>query len=195
MHAQSDGYGAAVVTVDQDALSVEFIAVEVVREPTYGGVRARTVFHVVAGSSRITTGAVDRAIDSLLAARQEMLADPASATLEIQVRFSPAVDFKMAPHGGRDTCWFNINVLDPRASPEVVERLCQIALAHGARPHWAKIIPARMPRLAALYGDLPLQWEARRAAHDPDGLFLKDWYHRHFGFAACSRAEQDERAD
>ena len=124
-----------------------------------------------------------------------MLADPASATLEIQVRFSPAVDFKMAPHGGRDTCWFNINVLDPRASPEVVERLCQIALAHGARPHWAKIIPARMPRLAALYGDLPLQWEARRAAHDPDGLFLKDWYHRHFGFAARSRAEQDERAD
>ena len=114
----------------------------------------------------------------------------------------------MAPHGGRDTCWFNINVLDPRASPEVVERLCQIALAHGARPHWAKIIPAhgarphwakiipaRMPRLAALYGDLPLQWEARRAAHDPDGLFLKDWYHRHFGFAARSRAEQDERAD
>ena len=58
VHAQSDGYGAAVVTVDQDALSVEFIAVEGVRAASYGGVNARTGFHVAAGSSRIKTGAV-----------------------------------------------------------------------------------------------------------------------------------------
>jgi FAD/FMN-containing dehydrogenase len=136
---------------------------------------------------------LERATACLLAAREEMIADPASASLEIQVRFSPAGDVNLAPDCGRETCWFNINVLDPRASPEVVERLCQIALAHGARPHWAKIIPARMPRLAALYGDVPLQWEARRRGYDPDGLFLNDWYHRHLGFVGRSRPEQDEQ--
>ena len=138
---------------------------------------------------------MDRAVECLLAARREMLADPASASLEIQVRFSPAVDVNMAAHGGRDTCWFNINILDPSTSPAVVERLSQLALEHGARPHWAKIIPVRMPRLAALYGDLPLQWEQRRRGYDPDGLFLNDWYHRHLGYASRSRAEQDEREE
>lgn len=135
----------------------------------------------------------ERAVQCLLAAREAMLADPASASLEIQIRFSPAGEVHMAPDHGRETCWFNINVLDPRVSPEVVERLCRIALEHGARPHWAKIIPARMPRLAALYGEVPLQWEARRRGYDPDGLFLNDWYHRHLGFASRSRPEQDER--
>jgi alkaline phosphatase D len=54
VHARSDGYGAAVVTVEADALAVEFVAVEGVREPTYGGVASRTGFRVSAGSSRIT---------------------------------------------------------------------------------------------------------------------------------------------
>jgi alkaline phosphatase D len=54
VHAQSDGYGAAIVTVDPDALAVEFVAVAGVRDPKYGGVRSRTGFRVAAGSSRIT---------------------------------------------------------------------------------------------------------------------------------------------
>jgi len=136
---------------------------------------------------------MDRAVECLLAARREMLADPSSASLEIQIRFTPAVDVNLAANGGRDTCWLNLNVLDPSASPAVVERLCQLALDHGARPHWAKIIPARMPRLAQLYGDIPLRWEERRRGFDPDGLFLNDWYHRHLGFASRSRPEQEER--
>lgn len=136
---------------------------------------------------------MSRAVECLLAARREMLDDRSSASLEIQVRFSPAIDVGMAANGGRDTCWFNINVLDPSSSPAVVERLCQLALEHEARPHWAKIIPARMPRLSTLYGDLPLQWEARRRELDPDGLFLNDWYHRHLGYAPRSLPEQQER--
>lgn len=136
---------------------------------------------------------MERAIECLLAARREMLDDPSSASLEIQIRFTPAVDVSLAANGGRDTCWLNLNVLDPSASPAIVERLCQLALEHGARPHWAKIIPARMPRLEALYGDVPRQWEERRRGFDPDGLFLNDWYHRHLGYAARSRPEQDER--
>lgn len=55
VHAQSDGYGAAVVTVDSDALAVEFVAITGVRAPKYAGVAARTAFRVAAGSSRITT--------------------------------------------------------------------------------------------------------------------------------------------
>ena len=55
VHAQSDGHGAAVVTVDADALAVEFVAVAGVRAPKYAGVAARTGFEVAAGSSRITT--------------------------------------------------------------------------------------------------------------------------------------------
>ena len=55
VHAQSDAYGAAVVTVDTDALAVEFLVVTGVRDPQYAGIAARAGFRVAAGSSRITT--------------------------------------------------------------------------------------------------------------------------------------------
>ncbi len=136
---------------------------------------------------------LERAVECLLAARAVMLEDPSAACLEIQIRFTPAIDAPMAANGGRDTCWFNINILNPAASGEIVERVTQLVMAFGARPHWAKIIPAKIPRLAEMYGDLPRQWEARRRDHDPDGLFLNDWYHRYFDLAPRSLPEQDER--
>jgi alkaline phosphatase D len=55
VHARSDGYGAAIVAAEPDALAVEFIAVEGVREAVYGGVASRTRFRVATGSPRITT--------------------------------------------------------------------------------------------------------------------------------------------
>ena len=137
---------------------------------------------------------MDRAIDCLLAAREMMMDDPSSACLEIQVRFTPAVDVKLAANGGRDTCWFNINILNPKSSPDIVERLSQLAIAHGARPHWAKVIPAKVPPVAELYGEIPRQWEEVRKGYDPDGLFLNDWYHRYLDFAPRSLPEWDERA-
>lgn len=135
---------------------------------------------------------MDAAVEFLLLARRTMLDDPDSAPLEIQIRFTPAVGVKLAVNGDRDTCWFNINILNPKSSARIVDRLCDLALEHGARPHWAKTIPARMPRLVELYGDIPRQWEEVRRSYDPDGHFLNDWYHRYFDFAERSLPEQDE---
>lgn len=53
VHARSDGYGAALVTVEADALEVEFLAVADVRAPAYGGVTSRARFRVAAGSPKI----------------------------------------------------------------------------------------------------------------------------------------------
>ena len=136
---------------------------------------------------------LERAVPCLLELRTLMLQDPGSACLEIQIRFTPAVDVKLAANGGRETCWFNLNILNPSSSPEVVERCSQLALGFGARPHWAKIIPAKIPRLEELYGELPRQWEGVRKGYDPDGLFLNDWYHRYLDFAPRSLPEWDER--
>ncbi len=135
----------------------------------------------------------ERAADCLLAARARMMADREASSLEIQVRFSPAVDVALAPNAGRETVWFNINVLDPRGNPALVDALSSVALEHGARPHWAKVIPADTPSMVELYGESMLVWEAARRRFDPDGLFLNDFYHRHIALTQRSLPEWAER--
>lgn len=137
----------------------------------------------------------ERAAACLLAAREVMTADPASATLEIQIRFSPAVAVRLAPNEGRETVWFNINSLDPAGTPAIVDRLSRIALDHGGRPHWGKIVPGATPSAEALYGESVLRWEARRRSFDPDGIFLNDYYHRMFGLCGRSLPEWAERSE
>lgn len=70
---------------------------------------------------------------------------------------------------------------------------CPARTRSRARPHWAKTIPGNTPKLAELYGDDALCWEAIRKTFDPEGLFLNAWYHRHIGFAPASLPEQEER--
>lgn len=135
----------------------------------------------------------ERAAACLLAVREQMMADPTSVTLEIQIRFSPAVDVRLAPNEGRETVWFNINSLDPAGTPAIVDRLACLALEHGGRPHWGKIVPATTPKVEALYGESALRWEARRREFDPDGLFLNDYYHRVIGLCERSLPESGER--
>ncbi|MCA9718023.1 MAG: FAD-binding protein [Myxococcales bacterium] len=135
----------------------------------------------------------ERAADCLTAARAMMMEDPASASLEIHVRFSPAIDVELAPNHQRETVWFNINALDPSGNPAIVDRLCSLALEHGARPHWAKVIPADTPALAKLYGESLTRWEEARRAFDPDGLFLNDYYHRYIDLSPRSLPEWAER--
>lgn len=135
----------------------------------------------------------DRAVECLLAVREQMRGDPAAGGVEVQVRFSPAEDVRLAPNHGRETTWLNLNLLTPRATPALVERLSRLALAHGGRPHWGKIVPASTPKAEALYGDDVLRWEARRRAFDPDGLFLNDYYHRHIDLHARTLPAWSER--
>lgn len=135
----------------------------------------------------------ERAAACLLAAREMMIADPAAAGLEIQVRFSAATVIRLAPNEGRDTVWFNINGLDPSGNPELVDRLSHLALEHGGRPHWGKIAPGSTPPAEKLYGDSAMRWEARRRQLDPDGLFLNDYYHRHIGLHERTLPEWAER--
>ncbi len=123
---------------------------------------------------------LERSRDCLLALRALMLGRAAAASLEIQIRFSPAVDLLLAPNQGRDTVWFNLNVMSPGHSAELVERVSRAAAEFDARPHWGKVIPAGTRSAAALYGaQSAARWEAQRHGFDPDGLFLNAFYARH----------------
>ena len=139
----------------------------------------------------------DRAPAFLAEAHGLMQADPEAVSLEIQIRYSPAIDVRLAANSGRDTVWFNINGLHPGASAALVDRLSEMALAYGGRPHWGKIIPGETPSVEQLYGDDALAWEARRRSFDPEGLFLNDWYHRHIGLGrtVASREPMSSRPD
>ena len=115
----------------------------------------------------------------LLAVGELMLHDRRSASIEIQVRFSPAIDMALAPNDGRETAWLNLNVFDSAGAAPVVDAITRLAYRFEARAHWAKIIPGhdrdpagRHPRLG--------QWERARARLDPDGVFLNPWYDRYF---------------
>lgn len=136
----------------------------------------------------------ERAAACLLAVRDLMRTDRSAAGVEIQVRFSPPTPLRLAPNEGRDTVWFNINSLDLAGTSALVARLSSLALQHGGRPHWGKILPGDTPSIDRLYGDSVGVWEARRRSLDPDGLFLNDFYHRHFGLHPVTRPERDETA-
>jgi len=134
----------------------------------------------------------ERAAACLLAVRDLMRTDRSAAGVEIQVRFSQPTPLRLAPNEGRDTVWFNINSLDLAGTSALVARLSSLALQHGGRPHWGKILPGDTPSIDRLYGDSVGVWEARRRSLDPDGLFLNDFYHRHFGLHPVTRPERDE---
>jgi hypothetical protein len=134
----------------------------------------------------------ERSAECLLALRELMRADPAAASLEIQVRFSPAVDILLAPNHRRETVWFNLNVMAPARTARIVEQVSQAVYAFEARPHWAKVVPACTPAVELLYGQDALRWEQRRRTFDPDGVFLNDWYRRHLALDARAL---DTRAD
>ncbi|MCA9651349.1 MAG: FAD-binding protein [Myxococcales bacterium] len=109
-----------------------------------------------------------------------MQEDRRSAAIEVQVRFSPAIDMALAPNDGRETAWLNLNVFDAVAAAPVVDALVRLAYSYEARAHWAKVIPASDRRPARRHPRWR-QWEATRAAFDPHGVFLNRWYARCFG--------------
>jgi FAD/FMN-containing dehydrogenase len=129
---------------------------------------------------------VERSAECLHTLRSIMLGDPGAASLEVQVRYSPSVNMALAPNDGRDTVWFNLNVMTPAHTAELVERVSRAVYDFAARPHWAKVIPACTPDVRKLYGTDLARWELKRLSYDPEGLFLNDWYHRHLGQAARS---------
>lgn len=129
---------------------------------------------------------VEHSTACLLTLRSLMLGDPAAASLEVQVRYSPKVDIALAPNDGRDTVWFNLNVMTPGHTAELVERVSRAVYEFDARPHWAKVIPACTPDVHKLYGADFARWELQRLSYDPDGIFLNGWYERHLGRAVRS---------
>ena len=108
-----------------------------------------------------------------------MRASPGAAAIEVQVRFSPGVDVRLAPHHGRDTMWLNLNVFDADTAGDCADEVVAMAYAHGGRAHWCKLISDRDRSPTARYAEYEA-WERARLAHDPDGVFVNDWYLRHF---------------
>lgn len=134
-----------------------------------------------------------QARECLHALRTQMLGAKSAASLEIQVRFSPAVDHLLAPNQGRDTVWINFNVMSPGHSAELVERVSRAVYDFDARPHWGKVIPAHTPKVDVLYGEDAARWEARRREFDPHGVFLNAYYHRHLAPAQSALASDAPR--
>lgn len=69
------------------------------------------------------------------AVRREMASSRESASIEVQVPFSPPVDLLVAPSSGRETVWVNFNIFDRREARAHVDRVSEIVLDHDARPH------------------------------------------------------------
>jgi L-gulono-1,4-lactone dehydrogenase len=126
----------------------------------------------------------DQAPRCLREVSEHMLHDPRSASIEVQVRFSAAIDMALAPNDGRETAWLNLNVFDAEVAAPVVDALTRIAYRYDARAHWAKIIPAHDEDPAARHPGLS-RWEHARARFDPDGVFRNAWYDRYFARAPC----------
>ncbi len=121
-----------------------------------------------------------RAPHCLRAVSDLMLHDPRGASVEVQVRFSPAIDMALAPNDGRETAWLNLNVFDSTTAAPLVEQITRLAYRYEARPHWAKVIPEHDPCPAARHPGLG-RWTRMRERFDPDGVFLSPWYTRWFG--------------
>lgn len=121
----------------------------------------------------------DRAAACLREVSELMTHDRRSASTEVQVRFSPAIDMALAPNDGRETAWLNLNVFDAEVAAPVVDAATRLAYGFGARAHWAKIIPSHDRAPAQRHPGLA-KWQRAREGYDPDGVFLNPWYDRYF---------------
>jgi len=139
---------------------------------------------------------MDRAEACLRHASEIMRAEPSAAAIEVQVRFSPGVDARLAPHHGRETMWLNLNVFDDRSTRACVDAVVAMAYAHGGRAHWCKRIHDSDETPTDRFADYDA-WQAARAAHDPDGVFLNDWARRYLtpqpGSGTCARPRAHSR--
>lgn len=99
----------------------------------------------------------------------------------IEVRFVAGdTDSMLSPAYGRDTTYLAVHAYQGMPWQEYFSAVQEIALAHGARPHWGKRHSLDAARLSTLYPE----WDAFNAVRtqmDPHGLFANAHVRRIFG--------------
>jgi len=99
----------------------------------------------------------------------------------IEVRFVAGdTDSMLSPAYGRDTTYLAVHAYQDMAWREYFSAVQEIALAHGARPHWGKRHSLDADTLSTLYPE----WEAFNAVRtdlDPEGRFANAHITRIFG--------------